>query len=689
MDTIFRDKMKEKGIKNRFWRFGNCTLLTSNSIFLFSLLLTLSSLQAQTHILLRDAGLQDGKLSVEVKWFSQKVVQEKPIYLFRKEATDKDWKLLHTEPFTVRLGIPTQDKAQDKDLEAMEAIVKARKQKPIDGIMLIALWVKAIESTPFANFVGIYHRDTTVQKGKKYQYCVRYTNNPYDPHILVSSEIEVDENKSLLKPVDNFKLALAKKREVGFTWKPENLRFWGVNIYRKRSDELEFKRITNEPLIINEYKGKDPTQKREFFATDDSLKEGGLYFYKILPLDFFGKEGESSGEFNIFVPDKSSPDPVILKKDSASKQTVWLSWGRCTSKDLKGYHVYRSQRNDADFRKITTAPVTSLSFIDKPKEAGDYYYFVSSVDTANNESPSNKVIANLDDVTPPAIPQGLAIKADTGRIKIKWTPNTEKDLWGYYVYRGLPKQSKSAFVLLTKKPSKGTLYTDTLNKVARNRFVYAVASVDTSFNVSELSDTIGTVMPDLIPPEKPYIKSVQLQKGTVTVTWLAGKEPDLVGFDLFLTTIPANGQLFSKRLAPDLRTVVLNNPFVGAKTYQVYMTAIDSKGNVSVKSDMYVHYADDSRAKEQDLGKLKLSARYKNKQVSFKWSHDSKIVASKYLLYEKTKDGEYKPFSEYLKQEKLKVAVTDKGLHTYQLRGYFANGIIIKSEEIQIEVKEK
>ena len=534
----------------------HATLLCLMSCFL--------SLNGQTHILLRDAGVQNGKLSVEVKWFSQNVVQEKPVYLFRKETTDKDWKLLHSEPFKVQNSISNADKAKDKDLDAFEQIVKARKQKPIDGIMMIALWIKAIESTEFANFVGIYHRDTTVQKGKKYQYCVRYTNNPYDPHILVSSEIDVDEQESLLKPVDNFKVVLAKKREVGFTWKPENLRFWGVNIYRRRSDEAEFKRITAEPLIINEYQSSDPKLKREFFATDDSLKEGGLYFYKILPVDFFGKEGMATPAINIFIPDKSSPEAVVLSKDSAYKQTVWLSWSKCTSKDLKGYHIYRSRKSDADYQKITDQIILGTQrFVDKPKEAGDYYYFVSSMDTANNESPSNKVIANLDDVTAPLIPKGLAIKADTGKIKVKWNPNAEKDLWGYYVYRGLPKQPKSAFVLLTKRPFKGTLFVDTLNKVARNRFVYAVAAVDTSFNVSELSDTIGTAMPDLIPPDKPYIKLVQLKDGNVEVEWLAGKESDLAGFDLFLTATPLNPSLkegnavYSKRISYDQRSTIL------------------------------------------------------------------------------------------------------------------------------------
>lgn len=681
----------------RLWMCLFGFVIPKYHIMLLCLMSCFLCLNGQTHILLRDAGLQNGKLSVEVKWFSQKVVQDKPVYLFRKESTDKDWKLLHTESFKVQNSISNVDKAKDKDLEAFEEIVKARKQKPIDGIMMIALWIKAIESTPFANFVGIYHRDSTVQKGKKYQYCVRYTNNPYDPHILVSSEIEVDENESLLKPVDNFKVTLAKKREVGFTWKPENLRFWGVNIYRKRSDEAAFKRITAEPLIINEYQSSDPKLKREFFATDDSLKEGGLYFYKIYPLDFFGKEGESSPEFNIFVPDKSSPEPVVLKKDSAYKQTVWLTWTKCASKDLKGFHIYRSRKSDADYLKITNQIIsgTQSEFVDKPKEAGDYYYFVSSVDTANNESPSNKVIANLDDVTAPLIPKGLAIKADTGKIKIKWNANTEKDLWGYYVYRGLPKQPKSAFVLLTKRPFKGTLFVDTLNKVARNRFVYAVAAVDTSFNVSELSDTIGTAMPDIVPPDKPYIKLVQLKEGNVEVEWLAGKEGDLAGFDLFLSTVPAvNGQFFSKRIAADQRSTVLKNPYQGAKTYKLYMTAIDKNGNVSEKSSEYLLYADDSKAKVRDLGKLKLSASYKRKQklVEFKWEHENApktaLESRGMILYEKTKEGEFKPLTKYVTEEKFKLTILEKGLHTFQIRKYFTDGLVLKSEELEIEIRD-
>lgn len=655
-------------------------------------------LNAQTHIILRNSGLQNGKPSVQIKWFSQNVVQEKPIYLFRKETSEKDWKLLRAESFKIQNTISNIETARDKELETFVEIVKARKQKPINGIMMIALWVKAIESIPFADFLGIHYNDTTAQFGKTYQYCLRYSNNPYDPHIVIAQEVKVSEQETLLAPVANFKLAVVGKKEIGFLWKPENIRFWAVNIYRKRSYEGDFKRITNKPLIINEYQSADPQFKREFFATDDSLKEGGLYFYKIIPLDFFGKEGESTTEFNIFLPDKSSPEPVILKKDSAYKQTVWLSWTKCKAKDLKGYHVYRSQKNDADFKRITTEPLTSLSFIDKPKDAGDYYYFASSIDTANNENPSNKVIANLDDVTPPAVPKGLSIKADTGKIKLSWNANTEKDLWGYYIYRGMPKQAKTAFVLLTKRPFKGTMFIDTLNKVARNRFVYAVAAVDTSFNVSELSDTLGAAMPDIIPPDKPYIKTVLLQNGTISVTWLAGNEKDLAGFELFVSaSSPQNdpsmkaSKPFSQRIAPDQRTLTITNPFEGAKTYSVHMTAIDLKGNISEKSDVYVQYADESKAKEQDLGKLKLSATFKKKQkeVAIKWKHEGKSKASKYLLYAKNNEGEYKPASEYLKEEKLRIPVSSKGTFTYQLRGYFTDGRIIKSEEITIEIKEK
>lgn len=670
---------------------------TLRTYIISCILLVVLTTKSQTHIILRNSGLQNGKPSVQIKWFSQNVVQEKPIYLFRKEATEKDWKLLHTEPFKVQNSISKADKAKDKELETFEEIVKARKQKPINGILMIALWVKAIESIPFADFVGIHHNDTTVQFGKTYQYCLRYTNNPYDPHIVIAQEVKASEQATLLEPVANFKVTVANKKEVGFLWKPENIRFWGVNIYRRRSDEASFKRITTEPLIINEYQSSDPKLKREYFVTDDSLKEGGLYFYKLLPVDFFGEEGVPTAEINVFIPDKSSPAPVVLSKDSAYKQTVWLRWTKSTAKDLKGYFVYRSKKSDADFQKLNTEPMVGniWTYKDQPTESGDYYYFVSTVDTANNESPSNKVIANLDDVTPPLSPKGLVIKGDTGKVKLKWNVNTEKDLWGYYVYRGLSKQNQSAMVLITKRPFKGTFFIDSLNKVARNRFVYAVAAVDTNFNISALSDTLGAAMPDIVPPDKPYIKLVQLKDGNVEVEWLAGKEIDLVGFDLFLRAVPSlDGQFFSKRITADQRSTILKNPFQGAKTYKLYMTAIDKIGNVSEKSSEYLLYADDSKAKKQDLGKLKLLGSYKRKQkqVEFKWQHENApkppLESRGIILYEKTKEGEFKPLTKYVPEEKFRLIILEKGVHTFQIRKYFSDGLVLKSEELEIEIRD-
>lgn len=78
------------------------------------------------------------------------------------------------------------------------------------------------------------------------------------------------------------------------------------------------------------------------------------------------------------------PQGLFTTVDAAS---VILRWDARIESDLAGYHVYRSTTSTEGFTRVNPATVTQTTYIDTPELPGvRYYYAVTAVDTAGNES---------------------------------------------------------------------------------------------------------------------------------------------------------------------------------------------------------------------------------------------------------------------------------------------------------------
>ncbi len=123
--------------------------------------------------------------------------------------------------------------------------------------------------------------------------------------------------------------------------------------------------------------------------------------------------------------DRSVPEsPKHLKAQSQASGVVSLSWSKPLDTTVAGYHLYRS---DSAFTTVgqaallNTGLITATLYKDLPGQDGIYYYAVTAVDYAGNESPLSSVVSGGSDrVAPQAVsieysPTG-PYDAGTGRM---------------------------------------------------------------------------------------------------------------------------------------------------------------------------------------------------------------------------------------------------------------------------------
>ena len=88
---------------------------------------------------------------------------------------------------------------------------------------------------------------------------------------------------------------------------------------------------------------------------------------------------------------------TIIPATNQAPAYIELSWAISPEGDLAGYSVYRSEGEDAPGERVSTEILPSPTFRDISVLPGRrYYYRVSALDRAGNESPkSSAVVADV------------------------------------------------------------------------------------------------------------------------------------------------------------------------------------------------------------------------------------------------------------------------------------------------------
>ncbi len=669
----------------------------SRLIIFFGLLfvLDLFAQNPSARVLVQNNGIaKQGNYSIQLKWYSNRLFYPKGCLVYRRILPSNDWQKLSSELIIMKnISIDNLNKEASplaqkllfeikKDSALLPAIEVVNKTPlaNLKGIPLLLAMVKSFEHTVFATYLGISFTDTSVQKGASYQYKIVLPHQGSEDLLQKSAVITCGEYTPISSPT--MFVAKLQGKVVGLKWQNEPERFFAVNIYRKSKVDSGFMKLNKEPFMdVQSKDAKGKAFDKDFLLIDRNIKEGNTYEYKLAALDFFGNESVYSSSQMIVFPDQTPPLAPINTTFRVESGQVFFSWKNASSSDAKEYVLKCATKRDGTFRVVKKIAIQDTSVSDMMSETGIFYYKLSAIDGAGNESSSAIFPVENLDAFPPAIPEKIIASVDSAKVKLNWAKNLEKDFLGYRIYRSyscLP----NTFLLLNAKPTRHPNFTESLPSNRKGNVCYCLASLDSSLNVSKLSFPVTLKIPDKTPPYKPFLKKVSQQNDSIRVVWISNQEKDIVGYEVFSKTISSNDLKMNGQLISRDQNQFLFVPRYTKEPNSIWIKAIDSTGNISQASDTLCLTFQPKVDGEIGL-ELKVK-KHKSKLVAT-WQHQKEIQLKGYVLYAKQNDEqEMKPVSELINLQKMEL-VYNKTLAVFQVRAFGEAGAVYYSNVLNIK----
>jgi len=427
-----------------------------------------------------------------------------------------------------------------------------------------------------ARVLGRFFTEGNHKKGAVYTYRVVLKDSRGE--VIAKKEHNVKIREILPMPVTNFR-AQQKQFTVILKWdypkwtgdmKDITFRFM---IFRSDRGSA-FKRIHKYPLLRLE---GFPLQ-----YIDKEIIPGRSYTYRIVAVNAVGVLS-SAKECKVETMDNQAPVRPVNLETKELQGRVLLTWSKNREQDIAGYNVFRWVADKKDSLRLTKTliPASQNSYIDSTITFGtSYFYAVSAVDTAGNESPhSNRMDALVTDRTPPGMPLNFSVEVTGHTVSMKWDPPGDRDLAGYMVRRGF---TESKPFNLQDNLITSTSFTDRGEGdkgVPSGHYFYSVVAQD-SMGYQSIPAGSWVLIPDDEPPQAPgrVIAANHLGR-EIHITWNPSISRDAAGY--LITRICGKDTAFV--LKTDKRTRTAADKDVKPGNLYIYsVTAVDTAGNSSI-----------------------------------------------------------------------------------------------------------
>ena len=336
------------------------------------------------------------------------------------------------------------------------------------------------------------------------------------------------------------------------------------------------------------------------FVDDQGLSGATTYRYQVQALD--EEENRSTSSNIVSVTTVGIEMPAGVSANAGIGQ-VLISWVPSSNVDLLGYNVYRTERTDKKFERLTGIEGTGYStgkstYVDSNLIAGSIYFYRVSVVTVDGESePSAFTSATvLVDNRPPAAPSfldGEAVIGDPEKLNLTWAaPTTDYDGSGltgvsiYNIYR-----SEIATGTFEKVGSSLiAAYQDT-GLASVKTYYYRVTAVDNFGNTSVASASVGVITGGVARPTSVQISastpSTFIDPPEVTLSW-EKSEGAILYYEIERTGVENSNSDDDYTEVGDntLNTVLIDNTVLRGNIYYYRIRARDVDDRVSEWTDI-------------------------------------------------------------------------------------------------------
>jgi fibronectin type 3 domain-containing protein len=618
------------------------------------------ALAQSTAIVVSNSKEYPGKI-VNVKWVANGIFFDEGVNIYRREEHIPFWTKINDTPI-LKGNYQVPDSAFLADTLLSDYIDVARETSGnLEGMAKAFFLLEMVYSNEFSKFIGTQYDDSDVLQGKTYRYMVKRIQGESEIFEAVSEPIQVGPFIPISAP-KNVRVEAGNKK-VNLWWKVEDKKFHSVNVYRTKAENETYVKVNPQPIVLAKRKGPDgKIGYPDIYFTDQSVENDQKYFYKLTGIDFFGRESELS-EAVFITPINKKPPPAPKFLDcKVDLFNIELEWSPPEQKRVVGLHIYRSASIYSEFERITTEPLSPLSvrFSDKVDKPGNFYYYVSSVTKHGVEGKSNLTMAQILDIFPPDAPKNLTAKADSGQVTLSWNSVQDDYFEGYRIYRTVDLDNEQFYVLINAEPIKDTVFVDPLPFNARNKFFYRVVALDTALNMSEYSNPASAVLPDVTPPDVPFIKEVKnVEDKGIEIIWLKNLDIDLLGYNLFKDEMITDSTFKSSKVNTSIigRDKISHTDFMVNKgvQYSYYLQAIDSVGNKSGLSNKIPAIIEIREIAQQvELKNISIQYNSNEKHVELNWQYINNYSGKGVVIFRQdTTGGRMVPVSGLLKDKKF------------------------------------
>ncbi len=544
---------------------------------------------------------------------------------------------------------------------------EAAKDPESKDLMFGELMIQAITENELASELGMYYKDTKVEKGNTYKYSL-YTIKASKETLVAETSLKVQSQPETLAAPDLY-LASAVKNgvEIGFST-------------NKLAPVYEITRTPGNSrlLILSEEQWSLSREKKGFYTDKDSnFMPGQKFEYQVRAMNYLGRFSENSKKAVVTIVDLTPPNPALSVDitHNADRQLV-LKWKPSTSRDISTQEVYRQTLNG---KPEKVGVVSKNEYIDgKVAEGETYEYWIETLDKSGNRTKSEKVRYTLPDATPPVKPEGLTANATSGLIGLKWKANNEKDLMGYLVFRSIT-ENKEDFNLLTVKPISATEFTDSLPPQNGNDFYYRILAVDKSYNRGPFSQ-VKARMPDIVAPSSVSLQG-EVKEKDVILNWTKAADEDLASYVVYLEILREDEGYTKPQALDSVSATTYTWTAKGNGVFRFSVVSVDRAGNRSELSNYRTMWVKQQKVVQANTPQAQYSK--SDQSVKLTWKAETDVV---YQVWRQLPDENWMPISNLNTENSFTDSDVPKmPVVTYKIRLFNADGEFTDSGFVQVK----